>query len=159
MDVMRDADIIPRAEMRSLIEHLKSRARSFSILFVVALIIGYPLAERMIAWAASNADWRPDGVGIVIIQPLELILLKLRISVHVALGSTMLALIFDLAWNGREIIARGKRTAPKEGSVLRLHHHPPRTGKGIGKTTREVLVFKSVPTKSEICRTARNPAT
>jgi len=120
MDVMRDADIIPRAEMRSLIEHLKSRARSFSILFVVALIIGYPLAERMIAWAASNADWRPDGVGIVIIQPLELILLKLRISVHVALGSTMLALIFDLAWNGREIIARGKRTAPKEGSILRL---------------------------------------
>jgi sec-independent protein translocase protein TatC len=32
----------------------------------------------------------------------------------------MLALIFDLAWNGREIISRGKRTPPKEGSVLRL---------------------------------------
>ncbi|MBR19020.1 MAG: hypothetical protein CMA64_02580 [Euryarchaeota archaeon] len=118
--VARDADIIPRAEMRALIEHLKSRVRSFSILFIVALIIGYPLAERMISWAANNAEWRPDGVGIVIIQPLELILLKLRISVHIALGATMLALIFDLAWNGREIIARGKRTAPEEGSVLRL---------------------------------------
>tara|TARA_B100001559_G_scaffold122363_1_gene102998 strand:- start:432 stop:1214 length:783 start_codon:yes stop_codon:yes gene_type:complete len=120
IDVVRNADLIPRAEMRALIEHLKSRARSFSILFVMALIIGYPLAERMISWAADNAEWRPDGVAIVIIQPLELILLKLRISVHIALGSTMLALIFDLAWNGRGIIAKGKRTAPKEGSVLRL---------------------------------------
>ena len=120
IDVVRNADLIPRAEMRALIEHLKSRARSLSILFVMALIIGYPLAERMISWAADNAEWRPDGVAIVIIQPLELILLKLRISVHIALGSTMLALIFDLAWNGRGIIAKGKRTAPKEGSVLRL---------------------------------------
>ncbi len=119
-DVARDADIIPRAEMRSLIEHLKGRFRSFSALFIVALLIGYPLAERMISWAANNAEWRPDGVSIVIIQPLELILLKLRISVHIALGATMLALIFDLALNGREIIARGKRTTPDDGSVLRL---------------------------------------
>ena len=91
-----------------MVEHLRSRARNFSILFILALIIGYPLAERMISWAANNADWRPEGVSIVIIQPLELILLKLRISVHFALGVLMLALIFDLAWNGREIIAKGK---------------------------------------------------
>ena len=119
-DVARRADIIPRAEMRSLVEHLKGRARSFSVLFIVALIIGYPIAERMISWAANNTGWRPEGVDIVIIQPLELILLKLRISVHIALGATMLALIFDLAWNGREIIARGKRTMVKEGSFVRL---------------------------------------
>ncbi|MED5267474.1 MAG: twin-arginine translocase subunit TatC [Candidatus Thermoplasmatota archaeon] len=119
-DVARQADIIPRAEMRSLVEHLKGRARSFSALFIVALIIGYPFADRMISWAANNTGWRPEGVDIVIIQPLELILLKLRISVHVALGATMLALIFDLAWNGREIIARGKRTMVKEGSFVRL---------------------------------------
>ena len=119
-DLVRDKDIIPRAEMRSLVEHLRSRARNFSILFILALIIGYPLAERMISWAANNADWRPEGVSIVIIQPLELILLKLRISVHFALGVLMLALIFDLAWNGREIIAKGKRTKMEEGSILRL---------------------------------------
>ena len=32
----------------------------------------------------------------------------------------MLALIFDLAWNGRKIIAKGKRTKIEEGSILRL---------------------------------------
>ena len=93
--------------MRSLVEHLKGRARSFSVLFVVALIIGYPLGT--VSWAANNTGWRPEGVDIVIIQPLELILLKLRISVHIALGATMLALILILRGMGELLPeARGR---------------------------------------------------
>jgi len=52
--MMENLDIIPRAEMRSIVEHLKSRVRTFSILFMAALVIGYPLAERMVTWAANN---------------------------------------------------------------------------------------------------------
>ena len=87
--------------------------------FPSRFVISYPLTERMLLWASGNPDWRPEGVDIIIVQPMELILLKLKISVNLALGVTILALVGDLSLNG-EVVSRARRSKIQRKDLLNL---------------------------------------
>ena len=83
-------DILPRAELRGLVEHLNRRLYLLVAVFLVSFIAGYPAAEDVIEWLRHADGYKPDGVQIVILQPMEVVLLRLRIAFN--LGMVLVAL-------------------------------------------------------------------
>ena len=67
------------------------------------------MAEWMIEILLDADGYRPIGVEIIVLQPMEIILLKLRIASQIAVAAFTITLVCDLAMNGRKIIADGKR--------------------------------------------------
>ena len=55
--------------------------------FLFGFIIGYPIAEMMIEILLDADGYRPVGVEIIVLQPMEIILLKLRIASQIALAA------------------------------------------------------------------------
>jgi sec-independent protein translocase protein TatC len=109
--VEASADLLPRAELRAIFAHLKSRATILISVFFFSFIFGYPMAEWMIEILLDADGYRPVGVEIIVLQPMEIILLKLRIASQIALAAFIITLVCDLAMNGRKIIADGKRVS------------------------------------------------
>ncbi len=102
-------DLLPRAEIRAVFNHLRVRAVLLVGVFFFAFIIGYPIAEWMIEILLDAEGYRPIGVEIIVLQPMEIILLKLRIASQIAVFAFAVTLVCDLAFNGRKIISEGKR--------------------------------------------------
>lgn len=115
-------DLLPRAEVRAIFDHLRGRATLLISVFVIGFIAGYPAAEMMIELLLDTPGFRPVGVEIIVLQPMEVILLKLRIASQIGVALFAVTLIGDLAKNGRRVIAEGKRIAVPEsgGGLARL---------------------------------------
>lgn len=81
----------------SIQQLLRARARVLAVLFVILMLAGFPLAGEMIEWLVSEeTGLRPAGdTEIIILHPVELILLKLKLSVYFALIITSLVLTAD----------------------------------------------------------------
>ena len=109
--VEESGDLLPRAEIRAVFKHLRVRAVLLVGVFFFGFIIGYPIAEWMIEILLDAEGYRPIGVEIIVLQPMEIILLKLRIASQIAIFALAVTLVCDLALNGRKIIAEGKRVA------------------------------------------------
>ena len=109
--VAESLDLLPRAELRAIFAHLQGRATLLIGVFVLGFVAGYPLAEVIIEILLDADGYRPVGVEIIVLQPMEIILLKLRIASQIGVGLFAVTLISDLAWNGRRIFAQGKRIA------------------------------------------------
>ncbi len=113
------ADLLPRAELRAIFAHLRGRATLLASMFVLGFVGGYPLAEVLIEMLLDADGYRPVGVEIIVLQPMEVILLKLRIASQIGVGLFAVTLVSDLAWNGRRIIQEGKRIAvPSSGGGI-----------------------------------------
>ena len=71
-------------------ELLRKRARFFAVIFTLIFMIGYPLAGEFIAWLVSEeTGFRPSSdTDVIVLHPVELILLKVRISVYSAIMLT-----------------------------------------------------------------------
>ncbi|MAO70741.1 MAG: hypothetical protein CL983_06685 [Euryarchaeota archaeon] len=69
---------------------LRKRARFFAVIFTLIFVIGYPLAGEFIAWLVSEeTGFRPSSdTDVIVLHPVELILLKVRISVYSAIMLT-----------------------------------------------------------------------
>ena len=102
-------DLLPRAEIRAIFSHLRGRFQLLLSMFLIGFIVGYPIAEYAIEWLLDAEGYRPVGVEIIVLQPMEIILLKLRIASQIGIAIFLITLISDLAWNGRRIISEGKR--------------------------------------------------
>ena len=87
-------------EVRSLISHLDKRRKLYLGVFAIGFVSGYPIAEMIIEWLLDSDGYIPVGVEVIILQPLEVILLQLRIAVQIAFGLTIAAIILDLSWTG-----------------------------------------------------------
>ena len=87
-------------EVRSLISHLDKRRKLYLGVFAIGFVSGYPIAEMIIEWLLDSDGYIPVGVEVIILQPLEVILLQLRIAVQIAFGLTIAAIILDLSWAG-----------------------------------------------------------
>ena len=88
------------SEVRSLISHLDKRRKLYLGVFAIGFVSGYPIAEMIIEWLLDSDGYIPVGVEVIILQPLEVILLQLRIAVQIAFGLTIAAIILDLSWTG-----------------------------------------------------------
>jgi len=87
-------------EVRSLISHLDKRRKLYLGVFAIGFVSGYPIAEMIIEWLLDSEGYIPVGVEVIILQPLEVILLQLRIAVQIAFGMTIATIILDLSWAG-----------------------------------------------------------
>lgn len=105
----RQKDLVPMAELVGLVNYLKRRLTIFIGVFLIGMVLGYPLSENIIDWLLNADGYLPSGVTIIILQPMEVILLKLRISVQIGLILIFIAIISDLTWNGRNIINTARR--------------------------------------------------
>ena len=85
---------------RVLISHLDKRRKLYLWVFAIGFVSGYPIAEMVIEWLLNSDGYIPMGVEVIILQPLEVILLQLRIAAQIAFGLTVATIILDLAWTG-----------------------------------------------------------
>ena len=85
---------------RVLISHLDKRRKLYLGAFAIGFVAGYPIAEMIIEWLLNSDGYIPTGVEVIILQPLEVILLQLRIAAQIAFGLTVATIILDLAWTG-----------------------------------------------------------
>ncbi len=78
-------------------EHLRTRIRGLAILFTFGFIIGYPLAGIALEWMIDQTSMIPDDTTIIVLQPLELVLLRLQVAGYLGIALVVMALIWDAA--------------------------------------------------------------
>ena len=78
-------------------EHLRTRVRGLAILFTFGFIIGYPLAGIALEWMIDQSSMIPDDTTIIVLQPLELVLLRLQVAGYLGIALVVMALIWDAA--------------------------------------------------------------
>lgn len=105
----RSRDLIPMAEFVGLVNYLKGKLTLFIGVFLAGITLGYPFSEDVINWLLNAEGYLPSEVTIIILQPMEVILLRLRIAVQIGLIFVFIAIVSDLTWNGRRIISTSKR--------------------------------------------------
>jgi sec-independent protein translocase protein TatC len=101
-------DIIPRAEMRELIQYLQNRSYAYIIVFILGFLIGYPISEEIIEWFLRSEGYKPSNVQIIILQPMEVILLQLQMGSQIGLLLLIFVFIIDIATNTRKISKKTK---------------------------------------------------
>ena len=77
--------------------HLRTRVRGLAILFTFGFIVGYPLAGAAIEWMIEQTSLIPDDTTIIVLQPLELVLLRLQVAGYLGITLVVMALIWDAA--------------------------------------------------------------
>jgi sec-independent protein translocase protein TatC len=88
----------PRMRMfRQLGNHLRNRVQALAILFVFGFVIGYPLAGEGLEWMINQTSLIPEGTEIVVLQPLELVLLRLQLAGYLGITFVAMALVWDAA--------------------------------------------------------------
>jgi len=88
----------PRMRLfRRLGAHLRTRVRVLCTLFIFGFIIGYPLAGRALDWLINQSSLIPEDTTIIVLQPLELVLLRLQIAGYLGITLVVMALIWDAA--------------------------------------------------------------
>jgi len=116
----RGFGLLDSAEWRGLFLHLQDRAKLYVGVFVLGFVAGYPAAEVLIEWFLEEEGFIPDGVQIIILQPLEVVLLQLRIATQISFGILVATLILDLAWNGRSVMTKASRSVSEVVGVAKI---------------------------------------
>ena len=94
----RPVNILRSEEMQGIIAHFENRRRLYFSIFALGFFAGYPAAEMIIEWLLETDGFVPEGVELIVLQPLEVVLLQLRIASQIAIGMTIGAIILDLSW-------------------------------------------------------------
>ncbi len=105
----RPGDMVPMAEFVGLIDYLRRKIKLFIAVFISGMILGYPFSGEIIDWLMNTDGYLPNGVELIILQPMEVILLRLSIATKIGFILTFGLIISDLALNGRKIFAAAKR--------------------------------------------------
>ena len=70
---------------------------------------GYPVSGRVIEALLDSTAYKPENVEVVILHPMEAVLIRLRMGVHLGAILSVLFLVGDISWNGRKIFSEAKR--------------------------------------------------
>ena len=83
------------AEFVNLVRYLRGRITLIFGIFIFGLVSGYPLSGDIISWFLQANGYLPEGVELIIIQPMEVILLRLRIATQIAIAMAFTMIIID----------------------------------------------------------------
>ena len=89
--------------------HIDSRRKLYLGIFSFGFVTGYPIGGEVIEWLLESEGYVPAGVEVIILQPLEVILLQLRIAAQIALGMMVATAVLDLAWLSRDVLPDSKK--------------------------------------------------
>ena len=81
--------------------HIDRRRKLYLGVFTLGFVAGYPIGGEVIEWLLDSEGYVPEGVEVIILQPLEVILLQLRIAAQIAFGMMVTTAVLNLAWLGR----------------------------------------------------------
>ena len=112
----RQRDIIPMAEFVNLVRYLRGRITLLIGVFIFGLVLGYPLSGDIISWLLQANGYLPNEVLIIIIQPMEVILLRLRIATQIGIAMAFTMIMIDMSWNGSKIISKSNKNKIKQNS-------------------------------------------
>ena len=104
-------DMLPRAELRGFIGHIRGRLLLLTAIFLIGLVGGYPFSGRVIEGLLNSTAYKPENVEVVILHPMEAVLIRLRMGVHLGAILSVLFLVGDISWNGRKIFSEAKRVS------------------------------------------------
>ena len=80
-------------------EFLISRIKYIVGIFVLGVVIGFPLTKAVISWLIDPSRL-PDDVNIIVVTPVEYILLQFHIATSLGAFMVMLYLFFEAVWRG-----------------------------------------------------------
>ena len=89
--------------------HIDRRRKLYLGVFTLGFLAGYPIGGEVIEWLLESEGYVPAGVEGILLQPLEVILLQLRIAAQIALGMMVATAVLDLAWLSRDVLPDSKR--------------------------------------------------
>jgi len=92
-----------------LIGHIRGRLLLLTAIFLIGLVGGYPVSGRVIEALLDSPAYKPENVEVVILHPMEAVLIRLRMGVHLGAILSVLFLVGDISWNGRKIFSEAKR--------------------------------------------------
>jgi len=104
------------AEFVNLVRYLRGRITLLIGVFIFGLVLGYPLSGDIISWLLQANGYLPDEVLIIIIQPMEVILLRLRIATQIGIAMAFTMIMIDMSWNGSKIISKSNKNKIKQNS-------------------------------------------
>jgi Sec-independent protein secretion pathway component TatC len=93
----------------SVADFVRSRVKRWAFIFFVGMLVGYPLAGMALTWLLTQTNLVPDDVSIVVLQPLEVVILQLRLAAHLAVAFVVLTVTVEaafLAARNEEVKAR-----------------------------------------------------
>ena len=92
-----------------MIGHIRGRLLLLTAIFLIGLVGGYPVSGRVIEALLDSTAYKPENVEVVILHPMEAVLIRLRMGVHLGAILSVLFLVGDISWNGRKIFSEAKR--------------------------------------------------
>ena len=78
--------------------HIRSRMKMIVFFFLLGLVLGIPVAHRVVEWLL-NVGLLPDDVNIIILTPVEFIMLQVKVGAWLGASFAILALLIDAAWH------------------------------------------------------------
>ena len=74
---------------------VRKRIKRWALIFFAGMMVGYPLSGMSLSWLLQQSELVPNDVSIVVLQPLEVVILQLRLSAHLAVAIVFLAVIIE----------------------------------------------------------------
>ena len=107
-------------ERGNFLGFIEKHSRIYATFFIIGFVGGFPLAETAIDWLLGAEGFVPDGVQIIILQPLEVIMLQLRIAAQIGFALMALSLIVDISWNGKSVISENAGDFVGKGRLFEI---------------------------------------
>ncbi|HJM19326.1 MAG TPA: twin-arginine translocase subunit TatC [Candidatus Thalassarchaeaceae archaeon] len=96
----RDVESLLESEHGELLlsvgDFVRLRIKRWALIFFAGMMIGYPAAGHILSWLI-NTQLIPDEASIVILQPLEIVIIQLRLASHLAVALVFLTVIVEAA--------------------------------------------------------------
>ena len=76
-----------------MIGHIRGRLLLLTAIFLIGLVGGYPVSGRVIEALLDSTAYKPENVEVVILHPMEAVLIRLRMGVHLGAILSVLFLV------------------------------------------------------------------
>lgn len=85
--------------LKSVREYLRKRATALGGLFLFGLVVGFPIAKRIVTWLIEEQRL-PDDVNVIVTSPVEFLMLQIQLSASFGLFLALLLLITETTLRG-----------------------------------------------------------